>query len=327
MSTESESETGTGTADRGTTAPSSSINLESVRAVAKKDFQDSVRSWLFWGLSLFFFTLLVATTGVVSYFGEDIAAQGATTDVLVGFVSEITRLIIPLIALILGWKAIAGERESGSIKILLSLPHSRKDVLLGKLIGRSAVLSLSLTIGFVLAAAVVAVLLGGFDVADYVGLLLVSIVYGIAYTSIAVSLSSLTRSTTIAGAAMFGVFILFYVVWNALTSVASLLADRGVPFFETISYTTEMQGQEVELERLPDWVYFVVNLDPGEAYGRTLTLVTDTDMIELQAQLNEEMFGGELPFFLQDWFALLILVFWIVVPIAVALYRFDRVDL
>ncbi|ELY58899.1 ABC-2 type transporter [Natronococcus amylolyticus DSM 10524] len=325
MSTESETETGT--ADRGTTAPSSSINLESVRAVAKKDFQDSVRSWLFWGLSLFFFTLLVATTGVVSYFGEDIAAQGATTDVLVGFVSEITRLIIPLIALILGWKAIAGERESGSIKILLSLPHSRKDVLLGKLIGRSAVLSLSLTIGFVLAAAVVAVLLGGFDVGDYVGLLAVSILYGIAYTSIAVSLSSLTRSTTIAGAAMFGVFILFYVVWNALTSVASLLAERGIPFFETISYTTEMQGQEVELERLPDWVYFVVNLDPGEAYGRTLTLVTDTDMIELQAQLNEEMFGGDLPFFLQDWFALLILVFWIVVPIAVALYRFDRVDL
>ncbi|WP_394740993.1 ABC transporter permease [Natronococcus roseus] len=325
MSTESETETGT--ADRGTTAPSSSITLESVRAVAKKDFQDSVRSWLFWGLSLFFFTLLVATTGVVSYFGEDLAAQGATTDVLVGFVSEITRLIIPLIALILGWKAIAGERESGSIKILLSLPHSRKDVLLGKLIGRSAVLSLSLTIGFVLAAAVVAVLLGGFDVGDYVGLLAVSILYGIAYTSIAVSLSSLTRSTTIAGAAMFGVFILFYVVWNALTSVASLLAERGIPLFETISYTTEMQGQEVELERLPDWVYFVVNLDPGEAYGRTLTLVTDTDMIELQAQLNEEMFGGELPFFLQDWFALLILVFWIVVPIAVALYRFDRVDL
>ncbi|WP_293032631.1 ABC transporter permease [Natronococcus sp.] len=323
----SEPATGAETADGDRTSPSSSINLESVRAVAKKDFQDSVRSWLFWGLSLFFFTLLVATTGVVSYFGEDLAAQGATTDVLVGFVSEITRLIIPLIALILGWKAIAGERESGSIKILLSLPHSRKDVLLGKLIGRSAVLSLSLTIGFALAAAVVAVLLGGFDVGDYVGLLAVSIVYGIAYTSIAVSLSSLTRSTTIAGAAMFGVFILFYVVWNALTSVASLLADRGVPLFETISYTTEMQGQEVELERLPDWVYFVVNLDPGEAYGRTLTLVTDTDMIELQAQLNEEMFGGELPFFLQDWFALLILVFWIVVPIVVALYRFDRVDL
>lgn len=315
------------TADRGTTAPSSSINPESVGAVAKKDFQDAVRSWLFWGLSVFFFTLLVATTGAVAYFGEDLAAQGATTDVLVGFVSEITRLIIPLIALVLGWKAIAGERESGSIKILLSLPHSRKDVLLGKLIGRSAVLSLSLTLGFALAAVVVAVLMGGFDVVDYVGLLGVSIVYGIAYTSIAVALSSLTRSTTIAGAAMFGVFVLFYVVWNSLSTAFRLLADREVLFFDTVSYTTEFQGQEVTVERLPEWAYFVINLDPGEAYGRVLTLVTDVDTIQLQSELDAQMFGGELPFFLQDWFALLILVFWTVVPVVVALYRFDRVDL
>ncbi|RQH00716.1 ABC transporter permease [Natrarchaeobius oligotrophus] len=322
------SETETGAA-AGSTAdsPSSSINLESVRTVAKKDFQDSMRSWVFWGLSVFFFTLLVTITGVIAYFGEDIAAQGATTDVLVGLVSEITRLIIPLIALVLGWKAIAGERETGSIKILLSLPHSRKDVLLGKLIGRSAVLAISLTVGFVLAAVVVAALLGQFDVADYAGLLAMSILYGIAYTSIAVALSSLTRSTTIAGAAMFGVFVLFYVVWNTLSNVVWLLASREILFFDTVTYTTEIQGQSVEVERHQDWVYFLVNMDPGEAFRRTLTLITDADLIELQVELNAEMFGGELPFFLQDWFSFLILLFWIVVPIAIALYRFDRVDL
>jgi len=67
--------TGTGSVDSGGST-SSSINLESVRAVAKKDFQDAVRSWLFWGLSAFFFALLVVVTGALSYFGEDIAAQG-----------------------------------------------------------------------------------------------------------------------------------------------------------------------------------------------------------------------------------------------------------
>jgi len=108
--------TGTGSVDSGGST-SSSINLESVRAVAKKDFQDAVRSWLFWGLSAFFFALLVVVTGALSYFGEDIAAQGATTDMLVVFVSQITKLVVPLIALVLGWKSIAGERESGSIKV------------------------------------------------------------------------------------------------------------------------------------------------------------------------------------------------------------------
>ncbi|SDR26899.1 ABC transporter permease [Natronobacterium texcoconense] len=307
--------------------PSSSINVDSIRAVAKKDFQDSIRSWMFWGLSLFFFTLLVTVTGVISYFGEDLAAQAERTSILVFFVSEITRLIIPLIALILGWKSIAGERESGSIKVLLSLPHSRKDVLLGKLLGRSAVLSVSLIVGFVLAAVVVAGILGTFDVADYVGLLAMSIIYGIAYTSIAVSLSSVTRSTTVAGGAMVGVFVMFYVVWNTLSTVFNELAQREFLFFDTVSYTAEIQGQEIQAERLPDWTYLILNLDPGEAYGRVLTLATDVELIELQVDLTEQMFGGELPIFLQDWFSFLILLFWIVVPVAIALYRFDRVDL
>ncbi|MXV62644.1 ABC transporter permease subunit [Natronorubrum sp. JWXQ-INN-674] len=313
--------------DSASPSPSSSVNLESVRAIAKKDFQDAIRSWLFWGLSFFFFLLLVGVTGTLAYFGEDIAAEGATTDMLVFFTSEITRVVIPLIALILGWKAIAGERETGSIKILLSLPHSRKDVLLGKLIGRSAVLSVSLIVGFGLAAVVVAALLGAFDIVDYIGLLGMSIIYGVAYTSIAVSLSSLTKSTTIAGAAMAGVFLVFYGVWNTLSTMFGLLAEREILFFDTVTYTGEFDGQEFQGERLQDWVYFILNIDPGEAYGSVLTLVTDVDAIELQVELNEQMFGGELPFFLQDWFSFLILLFWIVAPIAVALYRFDRVDL
>ena len=321
------SETGTGTdaAAAEPASPSSSINPDSVRAVAKKDFQDAVRSWLFWGLSVFFFTLLVTITGVVSYFGEDIAQAGATTEALVIFVSEITRLVIPLIALILGWKAIAGERERGSIKILLSLPHSRKDVLLGKLIGRVAVLSISLVVGFVLAAVVVAALLGTFDVTDYVGLLAMSILYGVAYTSIAVALSSLTRSTTVAGAAMVGVFVLFYIVWNAIMQAIGLLMNFG--YLSGEEYEFEINGETVTNERLPDWAYFIESIDPGYAYNNALSIVTGAAETELGVALEEAMFDGSIPFYLQDWFSFVVLLFWIVTPIAVALYRFDRVDL
>ncbi|AXR79495.1 ABC transporter permease [Natrarchaeobaculum sulfurireducens] len=320
-----ETDTGTDAVSAEPASPSSSINPDSVRAIAKKDFQDAVRSWLFWGLSVFFFTLLVTITGVVSYFGEDIAQAGATTEALVVFVSEITRLVIPLIALILGWKAIAGERERGSIKILLSLPHSRKDVLLGKLIGRSAVLSISLIVGFVLAAVVVAAMLGAFDVADYVGLLAMSILYGVAYTSIAVALSSLTRSTTVAGAAMVGVFVLFYIVWNAINTTFQLLMNQGYIAGET--YTIDTDDGPMEFERLPDWAYFVESIDPGYAYNNALSIVTSAAETELGVAIEDAMFDGSVPFYLQDWFSFVVLLFWIVVPIAVALYRFDRVDL
>jgi len=305
--------TDTATGSSGTTSPSSSINLESVRAVARKDFQDAVRSWMFWGLSLFFFVLLVAVTGTISYFGEDIAAEGATTEALVLFVSQITRLVIPLIALILGWKAIAGERETGSIKILLSLPHSRTDVVLGKLLGRSAVLSLSLVIGFVLAAVPVAALLGTFDVTDYVGLLVVSVLYGVAYTALAITVSSLIRSTTLAAAAAFGIFVLFYAVWPALVFAAVLL---------------------IAFEYLPDsdlvaeLVLLFQSLNPNAAYGNVLSLVTSVAELDEDAVAQlEATFDGSIPFYLQDWFALVVLLAWIAVPIAIAAYRFDRVDL
>ena len=306
---------------------SSSTDLTSVRAIATKDFQDAVRSWLFWGLSLLFFFLLALITGAISYFGEDITAEGVTTEALVVIVSQVTSAVIPLIALVLGWKAIAGERESGTIKIMLSLPHSRKDVILGKLIGRSAVLSLSLVVGFVLAAVIVAIGLGGFDVVDYVGLLAVSVVYGVAYTSIAVAISALARSTTVAAASAFGVFILFYVVWNALLIIFSLLSSREVLFFEFVAYTGEINDQEFQGQRLQSWMYLVHDLDPGNAYANVLSLATSAADIEGANVVQAEMFGGSVPFYLQDWFALVILAFWIVVPLGVALYRFDRGDL
>ncbi|MCU4926049.1 ABC transporter permease [Halobacteria archaeon AArc-dxtr1] len=326
MSTESD----TGVASS-STAPSS-INLDSVRAIAKKDFQDAIRSWTFWGLSIFFFMLLAGITGLISYFGaDDLVQADATTEALVLLVSQITRLVIPLIALILGWKAIAGERESGSIKVLLSLPHSRKDVILGKLVGRSAVLSFSLVIGFVLAAVVVAVVLGGFDIGDYVALLAMSILYAVAYTSIAVSLSSLTKSTTIAGAAMFGIFVLFYIVWNAIMVALDMLMGRGT--IDGVAYTQEVElpdgtTEVLQNERLPDWALFVDMVDPGNAFQNTLAFLSSTGGDELGTNYPEVWFpDGQVPFYLQDWFSFIILLLWIVVPLAIALYRFDRVDL
>ncbi len=304
------------------------INPDSVKAIARKDFQDAVRSWLFWGLSLFFFTLMVVMAGVLGWLGEEF-----TGEVFVLLSSELTRLIIPLIAIILGWRSIAGERETGSIKILLSLPHSRADAVLGKLIGRSAVLSLSLLAGFGLAGIVVVALgfiqfglgdVSGF-LGDYIGLLAISIVYGIAYTALAVTVSALARSTTLAAAGAFGIFVLFYVIWNALEGVFNLLIGRGT--ISSVEYTIELDGQEFAAERLPDWALFILQLDPGNAYGNTLSMVTSVSVFEIGVELEEAAFEGGMPFFLQDWFSVLILLFWITVPIAFAIYQFDQVDL
>ncbi|SFS32769.1 ABC transporter permease [Halostagnicola kamekurae] len=321
MSTETASSSGSGSA-------TSSINLESVRAVAKKDFQDAVRSWVFWGLSFLFFLLLVGITGGIAYFSTGSGStQELTTGGLISIVRDVTRVIIPLIALILGWKSIAGERESGTIKVLLSLPHSRKDVVLGKLIGRSAVLSLSMIIGFGLAAIVVAGLLGSFDIAQYVGLLGMSILYGIAYTGIAVSLSSLTKSTTLAGGAVFGVFLLFYGAWYLIRIGFSMLVQRDIISGVTYTRTTELSDgttREMTGERVPDFVLFLDSLDPGTAFNNALSIVSPAiDGV----RYPDYIFPNGMPFYLEDWVSFIILLCWIVIPTAIALWRFDRVDL
>lgn len=302
------------------------VHPQSVRAVAKKDFQDAVRSWVFWALSVFFFTLLASATVTIWYFAEDpVFGAEATTGVLVGVVSNITRLVLPVIGLILGWKSIAGERESGSIKILLSLPHSRADVVIGKLLGRGAVLTLSLTIGFVLAGLVVVALMGSFAVPDYVGLLVMSVLYGIAFVSIAVAISTATRSTTIAGAGVFGAFVLFYIVWNAIYRMIETLVR--LEYISGVRYTTTFNGEQFELMRLPGWAYLFNMFDPGTSYANVLTIATSTAEIQGAAQLQADMFGGSIPFFLQDWFSFVVLLFWIVVPLAVSVAWFQRVDL
>ncbi|MDS0476365.1 ABC transporter permease [Natrinema sp. 1APR25-10V2] len=314
--------TETGTAGSAGGSTSSSINLESVRAVAKKDFQDAVRSWLFWGLSIFFFLLLAAISAILVFADFN---DFTTLDFIRRF-SQVTKLVVPLIALVLGWKSIAGERETGSIKVLLSLPHSRKDVLLGKLFGRSTVLSLSLLIGSLIGIIALAFAVTEFSFPDYIAFLLVTILYGLAYVSIAVSLSSLTRSTTIAGAAMFGVFVLFYIVWNAIRTALSILMAMG--HIEGVTYTgTNFAGREQEMIRLPDWALFIDMIDPGTAYQNTITLFSDVSNGAIGTTYPEGAFVDGIPFYLQDWFSLVILLFWIVVPMVVALFLFDRGDI
>jgi Cu-processing system permease protein len=62
--------------------------------------------------------------------------------------------LIPLIALVLGFDAIVGERERGSLDLLLSMPITRFELLLGKYLGLAGALAFSTVAGFGLVAVV-----------------------------------------------------------------------------------------------------------------------------------------------------------------------------
>ena len=55
-----------------------------------------------------------------------------------GFVTGWLTTLLPLVGVLLGYGAVVSERESGAIRLSLSLPHSRRDLLVGTVVSRGA---------------------------------------------------------------------------------------------------------------------------------------------------------------------------------------------
>ncbi|MDF6758050.1 ABC transporter permease, partial [Escherichia coli] len=121
-----------------------------VAAVAAKELRDRLRNRWVLAVAVVFAVFSL----VISYFGG--AEQGTLGPRSIEFV--ITSLVslviylIPLIALLLGFDAVVGERERGSLDLLLALPLTRVELLLGKYLGLAAALTLSTLGGFALMA-------------------------------------------------------------------------------------------------------------------------------------------------------------------------------
>ncbi|QCC52704.1 ABC transporter permease [Halapricum salinum] len=230
-------------------------------------------------------------------------ASPETAD-LAPYLTGAVTLVLPLFGLLLGYKTIVSERESGRILLLLSLPHSRLEAVFGKFLGRGGVLALVVTIGVVLASALVAYPFGSLQLGVMLAYLLVTLVYGLAFVSIGMSLSTFTRSGQRATAATFGVFFVFVVLWTELRA----------PFRIALDYLG-LAG-----DGLPDWALFVYGLEPGMCYSRAVRAF-------FAGSEQGAYLGPDAPFYLGEWVALIVLLCWVVVPVAAGYRRFEVTDL
>lgn len=286
----------------------SALEPESVFAIARKDFQDAVRSKVMWGLTVLFVAFLA---GVAFFFVwiDDLAAQQGdeiAAESLYFFLQTPVGLLIPLIGLLVGYKSIAGEADSGSIKILLSLPHSRLDVVLGKVLGRVAVLLTAIAIGLVFALVVILAMYGSFDAVDFLTFALLSMLLGAVYVCLGIAVSSMTRSSTRAALGIVGVFLYVYVLHDAISTLLLYLVEGSIFLPPT---------------EQPDWYLFFQTLSPNSAYSAVLSATIGNSPVPIAYP------DGAEPFFLTGWFAVLILLVWLIVPLALGYLRFDSVDL
>lgn len=282
----------------------------SMIVVAKKDFRDAIRSRALLGLTVLFavFTLggVYVSTLIPGFTGT--GGDQSTVTIVLGLLSP-AGLLVPIIGLLVGYKAVVGERESGSLKCLLALPHTRRDVVFGKVIGRTGVVAVSTIIGFTVGGIALYVFTDSVSLLNYLVFTVTTILLGLVFVSLAVGLSSATASTTRAAWGAFGLFALFQFIWGILGFLLMFV----------------ITGSPIPHPPVPDWYLLFSRLNPQSAYQSAATAVLSGTGSTTGALAGNS--SGDLPFFLKGWFGFVILAIWFVIPLGMGYLRFRSTDL
>lgn len=267
-----------------------------VLQIARKDFMDSVR-----GRQL---PLLVALFGIIG------GGAGYFLDQNVGeAVFFLMTILVPLLGLVFTHHSIAGKRNSGELTVLLGLPFSRRTIVVGTYLGRVGLLVVTLC-SLYLGAIVAGTLTGTtFDFALLAGGFVLLAVLGTVFISIALGISTATASPAFASVASFVTFLVFvFQLWPRIPDVV-LYAVHG------------FDGPAIR----PTWALAFEQLSPFAALRNAAAPVFE----ELVA--NFPLAGGgtpsAVPFYMHHWFALIVLVCWVVLPVLAGYLTFNRSDL
>jgi Cu-processing system permease protein len=130
--------------------------MNAIVGVAYKEFRDGFRNH--WTLAI---TCLFAVLALsIAYFGGVTAGRVGFTsfDATVASLTTLTAFVIPLIGLLIAYDTIVGERDSGTLLLILSYPLSRIELLTGKFLGHSAVLATATIAGIGVAVALIQIM-------------------------------------------------------------------------------------------------------------------------------------------------------------------------
>lgn len=269
------------------------LQLSQVMSLAGKEFRDRFRNRWVLAVALVFtvFSLLI------TYFGAAVQGQIGPRSIELTIASLVSLVIylIPLIALLLGFDAIVGERERGSLDLLLALPITRLELLLGKFLGLAGALTLSTVAGFALVAVLLYQQFSSAGLYHYLGFVLSSVLLGLAFLSLAILLSVLARDRTRASGLAIALWFALVLVFDLLL-LGLLVASGG-----------ELGG---------DGFAYLLLLNPADIF-RILNIFSLDDVRRLYglASIVPPALG-------QAWLMGGAMLVWIVGPLALASWRF-----
>ena len=271
------------------------IEPRQVAAIAGKELRDRLRNRWVLAVALVF-TVFAA---VIAYFGG--AQQGAvglrTTEATVASLVSLVIYLIPLIALMLGFDAVVGERERGTLELVLALPVTRLELLLGKYLGLAAALSASTLAGFGLVALALGLQAGRDALEPFAGFIGTSVLLGLAFLSLAVLVSVLAGDRARASGLAIALWFFFVLVFDLLL-LGVLVGTGGA------------------LGAAADAFPYLLLFNPADVF-RIL------NVFSLEEVKNLYGLTGIVPAPLaKPWLMALVMLGWIAAPLAAAAWRF-----
>ncbi len=158
----------------------------------------------------------------------------------------VVEVVLSLFALLFAYDAICGEKEAGTLRMILAHPVSRVQVILGKMLGRYVILSVPLAMAFLMGLLIVVsssrAVLGG-EVGTRILLVFsFSLVYLLAFYLLGLVLSGLSARSSIS-------LILCLFAWIWLTFVTPRLGTAVAARLRPAPAYTQLQAQRIQLGR------------------------------------------------------------------------------
>jgi len=246
--------------------------------------------------------LLLGLTGLsvllAAYIYPIIGVEPITTARFGGFVTDWLTTVLPFVGVLLGYGAVVNERESGALRLSLSLPNSRLDVLLGKFCSRAGLLTGVLLVSLAGAGILVVYPFGELVISRFLAFTLLTVLFGTVWCGLGLATSLIVATRRRALVLSFGLVFVFVVVWDAIkTALRVGLNAAGI-----------VDGA------LPGPAQFLLGLEPGHVFQRVVSgLVTGGGM-------------ADGPWYLNEWVAFALLMLWSVGPLGLAYVAFARSD-
>lgn len=275
--------------------------MSAILTIAQTEIRIGVRNrWVMLAsLILFVFALILVLLG---------SAPSGTTKadsltIVVASLSTLSVYLVPLIALLLSFDAIAGEIDRGTLQLTLASPVSRGQVLIGKFLGHVSVLALAIVFGYGIAGGIAFATVqnvGTQGVMDLGRLIITSIALGGTFIAVGYVASACVRQSGTAAALAVAIW-LFAVVLYDLALLGGLLASAD-GFFAKVLFPYLLLANPADAFR-------VFNMSAIDAGGISTGLAAE---------------GHSMPF--EPQFAMVSPLIWTVIALGLSTFILKRIQ-